>query len=150
MHKLLALFGLAALVVVNTTPLQLRSKRVTLAFGVDSLPSPAAPGSAEPSLVTGADGRVYMSWLEPADSGHALRFAVLQGKTWSQPRTIRAGRDFFVNGSSNVQGETSRQRTPGLPLRKEFPFLTGQPEEVRAAYRRAMGLPEREEQPWPT
>jgi len=60
------------------------------------------------------------------------------------------GRDFFVNGSSNVQGETSRQRTPGLPLRKEFPFLTGQPEEVRAAYRRAMGLPEREEQPWPT
>jgi 5,5'-dehydrodivanillate O-demethylase len=57
------------------------------------------------------------------------------------------GRDFFVNGSSNVQGETSRQRTPGLPLRKEFPFLTGQPEDVRAAYRRAMGLPEG--QPWP-
>jgi 5,5'-dehydrodivanillate O-demethylase len=52
------------------------------------------------------------------------------------------GRDFFVNGASNVQNETSRQRTPGLPLRKEFPFLTGQPEEVRAAYRRAMGLPE--------
>jgi len=52
------------------------------------------------------------------------------------------GRDFFVNGSSQVESEISRQRTPGLPLRKEFPFLTGQPEEVRAAYRRAMGLPE--------
>jgi 5,5'-dehydrodivanillate O-demethylase len=52
------------------------------------------------------------------------------------------GRDFFVNGSSKVESETSRQRTPGLPLRKEFPFLIGQPEEVRAAYRRAMGLPE--------
>jgi len=52
------------------------------------------------------------------------------------------GRDFFLNGSSQVESETSRQRTPGLPLRKEFPFLTGQPEEVRAAYRRAMGLPE--------
>jgi 5,5'-dehydrodivanillate O-demethylase len=52
------------------------------------------------------------------------------------------GRDFFVNGASNVQNETSRQRHAGLPLRKEFPFLTGQPEEVRAAYRRAMGLPE--------
>lgn len=52
------------------------------------------------------------------------------------------GRDFFVNGSSRVESETSRQRTPGLLLRKEFPFLTGQPEEVRAAYRRAMGLPE--------
>jgi 5,5'-dehydrodivanillate O-demethylase len=52
------------------------------------------------------------------------------------------GRDFFLNGSSRVENETSRQRTPGLLLRKEFPFLTGQPEEVRAAYRRAMGLPE--------
>jgi 5,5'-dehydrodivanillate O-demethylase len=52
------------------------------------------------------------------------------------------GRDFFVNGSSMVESETSRQRTPGLPLRREFPFLVGQPEEVRAAYRRAMGLPE--------
>jgi 5,5'-dehydrodivanillate O-demethylase oxygenase subunit len=52
------------------------------------------------------------------------------------------GRDFFLNGSSRVENETSRQRTPGLVLRREFPFLTGQPEEVRAAYRRAMGLPE--------
>ena len=52
------------------------------------------------------------------------------------------GRDFFVNGSSKVESETSRQRTPGLPLRREFPFLVGQPEEIRAAYRRAMGLPE--------
>jgi 5,5'-dehydrodivanillate O-demethylase len=52
------------------------------------------------------------------------------------------GRDFFLNGSSRVENETSRQRTPGLVLRREFPFLTGQPEEVRAEYRRAMGLPE--------
>jgi 5,5'-dehydrodivanillate O-demethylase len=52
------------------------------------------------------------------------------------------GRDFFLNGSARVEHETSRQRTPGLQLRKEFPFLTGQPEEVRTAYRRAMGLPE--------
>ena len=52
------------------------------------------------------------------------------------------GRDFFVNGSSRVEHETSRQRTPGLQLRRDFPFLIGQPEEVRAAYRRAMGLPE--------
>jgi hypothetical protein len=38
-----------------------------------------------------------MRWLEPADSGHALRFAVLDGRSWTTPRTIRAGRDFFVN-----------------------------------------------------
>lgn len=64
---------------------------------LDSLPSPAAPGSAQPNVAVGPDGRVYLSWLEPADSGHALRFATLDRGTWSAPRTIRAGRDFFVN-----------------------------------------------------
>jgi hypothetical protein len=64
---------------------------------IDSIASPAAPGSAEPNLAVAPDGRVYMSWLEPADSGHALRFAVLTGRQWSPPQTIRAGRDFFVN-----------------------------------------------------
>jgi hypothetical protein len=67
------------------------------AFAVDSIASPAGPGSAEPNLTVGADGRVYMSWLEPADSGHALRFAVHDGSTWSAARTIVARRDFFVN-----------------------------------------------------
>lgn len=64
---------------------------------IDSVGTPAAPGSAEPNLAVGPDGRVYMSWIEPADSGHALRFAVLDGTRWSAPRTIREGRDFFVN-----------------------------------------------------
>ena len=64
---------------------------------IDSLPSPAAAGSAEPNLAVSPDGRVYMSWLEPNESGHALRFAALDGGQWSQPTTIRAGRDFFVN-----------------------------------------------------
>ena len=61
------------------------------------LGSPARPGSAEPFLAVAPDGRVYMTWLEPADSGTALRFATLSGSQWSAPRTIRAGRDFFVN-----------------------------------------------------
>ncbi|MGQ0560658.1 MAG: sialidase family protein, partial [Gemmatimonadota bacterium] len=64
---------------------------------IDTLPSPAAPGSAEPNLTVGAGGRVYMSWLEPADSGHALKFAIWQANRWSPPRTIRSGRDFFAN-----------------------------------------------------
>ena len=50
-----------------------------------------------PNLSVASDGKVYMSWLEPADSGHALRFAVLEGRTWSAPRTIRKGRNFFAN-----------------------------------------------------
>jgi hypothetical protein len=64
---------------------------------LDSLASPAAPGSAEPSLTVGPDGRVYMSWIEPASPGNALRFAVLDGTTWSAPQTIVARPDFFVN-----------------------------------------------------
>lgn len=64
---------------------------------IESLPSPAGPGSAEPNLTVAPSGRVYMSWLERVDSAHALRFSVLNGRTWSEPRTIRTGRDFFVN-----------------------------------------------------
>ena len=67
------------------------------AVAVDSIASPAGPGSAEPNLTVGPDGRVYLSWLEPADSGHALRFAVHDGAKWSPARTIVARRDFFVN-----------------------------------------------------
>lgn len=66
-------------------------------FAADSLVSPTAPGATTPNLVVAPDGKVYMSWLEPADSGYALRFSVLDGRTWSAPKTIRKGRDFFVN-----------------------------------------------------
>jgi hypothetical protein len=62
------------------------------------LPPPAATGSGEPNLTVGADGRVYLSWIEPAaDSAHALRFSVLEGDRWSAPRTIASGRGWFVN-----------------------------------------------------
>ena len=63
----------------------------------DTLQSPAGPGSAEPNLAVGPDGRVYLSWLEPQDSGFALKFASYDGSSWSAARTIRSGRDFFVN-----------------------------------------------------
>ncbi|HEU0300036.1 MAG TPA: sialidase family protein [Longimicrobium sp.] len=65
---------------------------------VTEMASPAAAGSGEPNLAVGPDGRVYLSWIEPAaDSAHALRFAVLEGPGWSAPRTIAQGRDWFVN-----------------------------------------------------
>jgi hypothetical protein len=64
---------------------------------VDSVASPTGPGSAEPNLSLGADGKAYLTWLEPADSAFSLRFAVFDGARWSAPRTIRTARDFFVN-----------------------------------------------------
>ena len=69
----------------------------TAPAAVERLPSPAAAGSVEPSLSVAADGRVYMSWLEAADSAHSLRFAVFDGTRWSAPKTIVTRRDFFVN-----------------------------------------------------
>jgi hypothetical protein len=64
----------------------------------EQITSPAGPGSAEPNLAVDARGRVYLTWLErQADSTHALRLAILSGDTWSEPRTIIARRDLFVN-----------------------------------------------------
>ena len=60
--------------------------------------SPAAPGSAEPNLAVGADGRLYFSWIEPhGDDASALRFSAWEGEAWSAPRTIATGDDWFVN-----------------------------------------------------
>lgn len=57
---------------------------------------PAAVGSGEPNL-SAADGRVWLSWIEPDGEGHALRFAAREGAAWSSPRTITRGDDWFVN-----------------------------------------------------
>jgi len=65
---------------------------------VHEIATPAAPGSAEPCIEAGANGRAFLSWIEPAGvGGHALRFAVWEGTGWSAPRTVAAGSDWFVN-----------------------------------------------------
>ncbi len=65
---------------------------------IEMLPSPAGPGSGEPSLITAPDGRVLLSWLEPApDSAFAMRVASFDGARWSAPSTVRTARDFIVN-----------------------------------------------------
>ncbi len=100
MRRMIPLALLAALLVAAaSTRWSDRSLAATTstAAAIDSIPSPAGPGSAEPNLATASDGRVYMTWLQPDSAGHALRFAVLNGRTWSAAQTIRAGRDFFVN-----------------------------------------------------
>ena len=65
---------------------------------VQTIESPAGAGSAEGNLTVGPDGRVYLSWLEPApDSAMALRFAAYDGTRWSATQTISSGRNMFVN-----------------------------------------------------
>ena len=65
---------------------------------VRSIDTPAAPGSGEPNLYTASDGRVFLTWIEPADpKGHRLRFAIRNKDVWSEPRTIAEGTNWFVN-----------------------------------------------------
>lgn len=63
-----------------------------------ALPSPAGPRSGEPFLATDTAGAVHMTWIErTGDSTHAVRYARLDGETWSAPSTIVERRDLFVN-----------------------------------------------------
>jgi 5,5'-dehydrodivanillate O-demethylase oxygenase subunit len=50
------------------------------------------------------------------------------------------GRDRFVEGFPRTELYQEARGTPGPVLPQGFPFLAGQPEEVRKAYRQAMGL----------
>jgi hypothetical protein len=67
------------------------------AGSIDNLSSPTGAGAAEPNLAVGRNGEIHLSWLEPIDSGYALKLATLSRGKWSTPSVIRAGRDFWVN-----------------------------------------------------
>jgi hypothetical protein len=58
--------------------------------------SPAAPGSAQPFVASDGD-RFLLSWTEPADGEHALRFAFFSADAWSAAGTVASGADWFVN-----------------------------------------------------
>ena len=108
-HTVIAAVALTA-AALGTTAFHGRTRAVAKAGGttlttaenaaavvIDSIASPARPGSAEPNLALGADGKVYLSWLEPANPGYSLRFAEHDGVNWSPARTIVTRTDFFVN-----------------------------------------------------
>ncbi len=69
--------------------------------------TPAAPGSGQPFLASDGAG-VWMSWTEPAPSGHRVAVSFFDGQ-WSSPATVAEGDRFFVNWadfpSVNVFGD---------------------------------------------
>lgn len=99
MKRLLLATGFLALAIVAARHVQSLIAGPTEAGVpvVEALPSPAGPGSAEPNLDVDPEGRLHLSWMEPAADGHALKVARLDGRTWSPAMTVRTGRDFFVN-----------------------------------------------------
>ncbi len=65
---------------------------------VTAIDPPAGPESGMYSLETGADGRVYLSWIVPDDAGgHVLEFSRLDGHAWQPAREIARGSNWFVN-----------------------------------------------------
>src|SRR5262245_34539803 len=68
--------------------------------GVTEIMSPAGAGSEESNLSAAPDGRLFMTWLEPAEpAGNKLVFSVRdpKGGAWSAPRVIATGDNWFVN-----------------------------------------------------
>jgi hypothetical protein len=67
---------------------------------LEHLTAPAGRWTSEPDLAVGPDGAVHLTWLETrADSSRQLRFSVLQGDAWSQPRVIATGSDWFISAA---------------------------------------------------
>jgi hypothetical protein len=68
------------------------------AAALREISNPAAPGSGEANLAVAPDGRVLLSWIEPAGAGHALRFAALgpEGR-FGEARGVAEGTRWFAN-----------------------------------------------------
>lgn len=62
----------------------------------EPLTVPSGPGAAQPFVATHGND-IVLSWTEPADEGHTLRFARFDGADWGATGTVAAGRDWFVN-----------------------------------------------------
>lgn len=67
-------------------------------LNIKMIPSPAGVNSGEPNLFAGDDGEVYLSWVEPGESGkYSLRFSMFEEGSWARPGIIAEGDDWFVN-----------------------------------------------------
>ncbi len=75
-----------------------------LAAELQPLLLPAGSGSLAPGLASTNDGQAVLTWLEPDGDSHAFRFAVFDGESFGEARTIARGNDWFVNWAD----------TPGL------------------------------------
>jgi hypothetical protein len=61
------------------------------------LDSPASINTEEPFLCSGADGNVYLSWIEKQESRTTLKYSKLIDGKWSEAEKIAEGDSWFVN-----------------------------------------------------
>lgn len=61
------------------------------------IPNPSLPGSGQSYLSASADGRIYLSWIEPAPLGHRLQFAAWENESWKLVGSVSEGPHWVVN-----------------------------------------------------
>ncbi len=64
---------------------------------VEPWPLPVETRAAQPGLVDDARGGWLLSWIEPLDGGHRLRYARWDGQAWNAAATAMQGSNWFVN-----------------------------------------------------
>ncbi len=64
---------------------------------IRELDLPVAPGAREASLYATGDGRLLMSWSEPAGQGFAVKTAIRGAAGWSKPEIAVMSDNLFVN-----------------------------------------------------
>jgi hypothetical protein len=82
----------------RTQPAPSVDQPLGLGVTLTSLEVPAPAGSAHPQLTSSAKGAI-LSWLDQDDAGTTLRFSERAGASWSEPRTVSTGKDWFITAA---------------------------------------------------
>ena len=61
---------------------------------LESIPSPTGTNASLPYLVTGANGNLYLSWVEQSGDMAILKYAMLNDNAFGQTETIASGTDW--------------------------------------------------------
>jgi len=88
-------FGLRTLVILVFLSSCKSEPTDTITF----ITAPTASYSSEPNLHIASDGTIYLSWIKTnTDKSSTLSFSTLNSdNSWSSPKTIASGTDWFVN-----------------------------------------------------
>jgi hypothetical protein len=97
MRLLPALFLSFVIACSSELPDPAQTKEARTAGAVEEIESPAGKGAAHSFLSAASDGSILLSWLEPADTRHALKISRLREGAWSNPVTVVERDDLFVN-----------------------------------------------------
>ncbi|GAB4177700.1 MAG: hypothetical protein Kow0020_13670 [Wenzhouxiangellaceae bacterium] len=70
----------------------------TREYAAQMIATPAGPGALAPGLAASENPDTpVLSWVEPHESGHALKFARFLGEDFGPAHTVASGSDWFVN-----------------------------------------------------